>query len=306
MPFFFFAPRRLRLFACGLTVCLQVADRRRPATTPSSTCSPSRSPSCCSTTPRFPRRWRERPSRGAQPAGPGRERPRSRRGGAARRPPPRPSSRRSGRAQRDSRARWSPCYRASAPLRSANGYGLFAVMTTARPEIVVEGSDDGATLAKPTSSGGSRAIRARRPSFVAPHQPRLDWQMWFAALGQLRGEPVADPIPPEAARGVARRCEGCSRGSLPGRPPRFVRAVALRLPVHDAPPSAAATGAWWRREARGLYCPVLSEEGGAIVGHGSERGEAFRSVAHDRSAAPAPEPPLVARRERESSRLLRA
>jgi len=28
------------------------------------------------------------------------------------------------------------------PLRSANHYGLFAVMTTSRPEIVLEGSDD--------------------------------------------------------------------------------------------------------------------------------------------------------------------
>ena len=34
---------------------------------------------------------------------------------------------------------------AVAPFRSINGYGLFAVMTTSRPEIVVEGSDDGAS-----------------------------------------------------------------------------------------------------------------------------------------------------------------
>jgi hypothetical protein len=28
-------------------------------------------------------------------------------------------------------------------LRSVNAYGLFAVMTTTRPEIIVEGSNDG-------------------------------------------------------------------------------------------------------------------------------------------------------------------
>src|SRR5438128_810095 len=69
------------------------------------------------------------------------------------------------------------------PFRSVNSYGLFRVMTTERPEIVVEGSDDGRTwLAyefryKPGDP-------SRRPAFVEPHQPRLDWQMWFAALGR--------------------------------------------------------------------------------------------------------------------------
>ncbi len=70
-----------------------------------------------------------------------------------------------------------------AAFRSANTYGLFMVMTTERPEILVEGSDDGIEWRayefrwKPGDPG-------RRPAFVAPHQPRLDWQMWFAALGR--------------------------------------------------------------------------------------------------------------------------
>src|SRR5439155_429004 len=74
------------------------------------------------------------------------------------------------------------------PLRSVNQYGLFAVMTTRRPEIVVEGSDDGRTWRpyefrwKPGAVGG-------RPRFVAPHQPRLDWQMWFAALESCEENP---------------------------------------------------------------------------------------------------------------------
>lgn len=27
---------------------------------------------------------------------------------------------------------------------------------------------------------------SRAPPLVAPHQPRLDWQMWFAALGNYQ------------------------------------------------------------------------------------------------------------------------
>ena len=73
----------------------------------------------------------------------------------------------------------------------SSGYGLFRRMTgvgergtVARPEIVLEGRQRGEGggwkvvhfLHKPTALEGV-------PTVVAPHQPRLDWQMWFAALG---------------------------------------------------------------------------------------------------------------------------
>ena len=81
-----------------------------------------------------------------------------------------------------------------APLRSFNGYGLFRVMTTERPEIVVEGSRDGDALAGvrvPLQAGAGAP--ARRP-FVEPYHPRLDWQMWFAALDPMRGLPLLQAL----------------------------------------------------------------------------------------------------------------
>src|SRR5262249_49309933 len=69
-----------------------------------------------------------------------------------------------------------------------NHYGLFAIMTTSRPEIVIEGSDDG-------QEWKSYEFRykpgdLRRPlRWVAPYQPRLDWQMWFAALSNYQENP---------------------------------------------------------------------------------------------------------------------
>src|SRR4029077_6637529 len=67
------------------------------------------------------------------------------------------------------------------PLRSANGYGLFRVMTTERVEIVIEGSADGVTW-QPNEFRYKPGDPARRARFVEPAQPRPDWQMWFAAL----------------------------------------------------------------------------------------------------------------------------
>jgi hypothetical protein len=68
------------------------------------------------------------------------------------------------------------------PLHIVNSYGLFAVMTTKRPEIVIEGSLDGETWKAYEFKWKPGGLK-RAPEFVAPHQPRLDWQMWFAALG---------------------------------------------------------------------------------------------------------------------------
>src|SRR5262249_53081004 len=80
------------------------------------------------------------------------------------------------------------CLEFLAPFHLVSSYGLFAVITTDRPEIIVEGSDDGVNwLAyefKWKPGGVDRA-----PRFVAPHQPRLDWQMWFAALGYCETNP---------------------------------------------------------------------------------------------------------------------
>ena len=67
------------------------------------------------------------------------------------------------------------------PLRSANPYGLFRVMTRERPEITVEGSDDG-VIWKAYRFRWKPGELDRRPRFATPHMPRLDWQMWFAAL----------------------------------------------------------------------------------------------------------------------------
>ena len=148
--------------------------------------------------------------------------------------------------------------RVVAPLASINSYGLFAVMTSSRPEIIVEGSDDGQTW-KAYEFKWKPGEPTRRPAFVAPHQPRVDWQMWFAALGscednawfvQLLGR-LLEGSPPVLAL--------LARDPFPERPPRFIRAE-----LYEYTPTDLATlrreGRWWRREARGDYCPVLSAE----------------------------------------------
>src|SRR5437879_1798903 len=73
------------------------------------------------------------------------------------------------------------------PFRLINGYGLFRVMTKDRNEIVIEGSADGIDWL-PYEFKWKPGDVMRAPGWCAPHQPRLDWQMWFAALGSHRGK----------------------------------------------------------------------------------------------------------------------
>jgi hypothetical protein len=137
-----------------------------------------------------------------------------------------------------------------APLHSMNAYGLFAVMTTERPEIIVEGSEDGSTW-KPYAFRWKPGELDRRPRFCTPHMPRLDWQMWFAALaGDCRSQAGSSPS-----------SAGCSKG----RP----KCSGL-LRENPVPPEAAAVHAgevflyrftgrgaedWWQRDEVGMFCP---------------------------------------------------
>ncbi len=139
-----------------------------------------------------------------------------------------------------------------APLRTINSYGLFAVMTTTRPEIVVEGSEDGEQWLEYEFRYKPGDLD-RAPPWVAPHQPRLDWQMWFAALGSYRDNPwfvsfmvrLLQASPP-----VLRLLE---RDPFHGSPPRYIRAR-----LYEYRFTRAGERGWWRRQSRGLYFPPVS------------------------------------------------
>jgi len=155
--------------------------------------------------------------------------------------------------------RWSVAdvvIRSVSPFQIINSYGLFAVMTTARPEIVIEGSNDGLTwLAyefkyKPGELG-------RRPAWVAPHQPRLDWQMWFAALGDYQSDPWIVRFMARLLQGSPEVLGLLGHNPFPGGAPRYVRAQLYQY-CFTTPAERKSTGAWWSRELKGVYVPAVS------------------------------------------------
>ncbi len=142
---------------------------------------------------------------------------------------------------------------AVAPWRSINGYGLFAVMTTVRNEIVVEGSDDGESWSayefrwKPGAPD-------RMPPIVAPHQPRLDWQLWFAALGEPAANPWFVAFMARLAGAEPAVLGLLADDPFDGRPPAYLRArlAGYRFTGY----AELADGVWWRVAPAGAYLPA--------------------------------------------------
>jgi lipase maturation factor 1 len=143
--------------------------------------------------------------------------------------------------------------RAVSPLRSVNSYGLFAVMTTTRPEIVVEGSDDGETW-RAYEFRYKPGDPHRRPGFVAPHQPRLDWQMWFAALGgSCDQSPWLQGLFQRLREGSPPVVGLLGSNPFPDRPPRYVRALLYDYRFADLA-AQRRTGEWWQRRLETGFC----------------------------------------------------
>src|SRR5690606_34163552 len=95
----------------------------------------------------------------------------------------------------------------------------------------------------------------RRPGFVAPHMPRLDWQMWFAALGRdgrrqrwfvaflkrlLEGSP--------AVLGLL------EANPFPGGPPKYIRATLYDYRFSPRDEKVR----WWVRTETGPFFPQAS------------------------------------------------
>ncbi|MEI7939743.1 MAG: lipase maturation factor family protein [Verrucomicrobiota bacterium] len=142
------------------------------------------------------------------------------------------------------------------PFRTFNHYGLFAVMTTSRREIIIEGSDDRVAWRAYEFKYKPGDVR-RRPGFVEPHQPRLDWQMWFAALGDYRQNLWLVNCCLHLLRGSPPVLGLFDRNPFPQHPPRYIRAVVYEYRFTDFA-TRRRTGAWWRREDKGLYLPPFS------------------------------------------------
>jgi|SRR5579884_1224473 len=166
--------------------------------------------------------------------------------------------------------------RLTQPFGIVNGYGLFAVMTTTRKEIIVQCSQDGTTWVNYEFRWKPGDLK-QAPRWVAPYQPRLDWQMWFAALGTYQDNPWFVNFMFRLLQGSRDVCDlmACPAEMRGG--PKYVRALLFEYTFSDFE-TRRRTGQWWVREPRGYYLPPISMDNLREISRGSPR-------LHDEEAA---------------------
>jgi len=138
-------------------------------------------------------------------------------------------------------------------LRLVNPYGLFAVMTSKRYELTIQASMDGEVWKdyefyfKPNDHFSS-------PSFVFPHQPRLDWQLWFVALRDYRRSPWLMTF-------ITALFEGKEDvltlvKTVPYKNPRYIRVLAHDRVFTDMD-TLKESGQWWEDKSLFAFTPVF-------------------------------------------------
>src|SRR5437667_6153226 len=145
------------------------------------------------------------------------------------------------------------------PLDLVNTYGAFGSVGRERPEIIFEGTDDafitGDTKWREYEFKAKPGDPNRRPAIIAPYQPRIDWQIWFAALASPAEYPWTLHFVWKLLHNDSGTLSLLANNPFPNAPPHYIRARLYRYQF--APPGDRA---WWRREPIGEWLPALSTD----------------------------------------------
>jgi hypothetical protein len=129
-------------------------------------------------------------------------------------------------------------------------------MTTLRDEIIIEGSNDGENWEPYIFKWKPQEIKGGL-SQVAPFQPRLDWQMWFAALSSFWHQGWLQTLLQRLLEGD-KRVEGLFKECpFKDAPPKYIRTLRWRYKFCSMS-HWRKTGHFWQREFIGPYGPVFS------------------------------------------------
>lgn len=145
--------------------------------------------------------------------------------------------------------------RALEPFRIANDFGLFAVMTRGRYEIEFQGSNDGQTWTPYPFRYKPQDVHSA-PRIYAPYQPRFDWNLWFASLGNWQEYPWVIRVEQSLLSGAPDVLALFGKDPFPEHPPEEIRVLMWQY-WFTSWSERRETGAWWRREEVGRYGPTL-------------------------------------------------
>lgn len=149
-------------------------------------------------------------------------------------------------------------------LHLVNTYGAFGSVGKERMELVFEGT----AAATPDDDVDWREYEfpckptdvSRRPCIITPYHYRLDWLLWFAAMGRPQQYPWTLHLVWKLLENDPGTLSLVSNNPFPGSPPRFIRVELYRYrfaPLGDED--------WWKREKIGEWLEPLSRDDPRLV-----------------------------------------
>ncbi|MGE5086984.1 MAG: lipase maturation factor family protein [Bacillota bacterium] len=144
------------------------------------------------------------------------------------------------------------------PWRLSNPYGLFAVMTKSRPELILEGSMDGQTWQEYEFNFKPGNIH-KAPPVIAPFQPRMDWQMWFASLEAFNENLWLQNLVTRLFQESKDVSELIAVDPFAGRAPQYLRLVKYDY-TFSSFSDLRTKGQWWHRTFLGVYSPTFARD----------------------------------------------
>ncbi|MBV8069442.1 MAG: lipase maturation factor family protein [Acidobacteriaceae bacterium] len=146
-------------------------------------------------------------------------------------------------------------------LHLVGTYGAFGSITQTRYEVIVEGTSDAvitpATRWREYQFKGKPGDVNERPWQIAPYHLRLDWLMWFAAMGSYQNYPWFVNFAAKLLQGDKSVLSLLRANPFPGKPPHFIRAQLYEYHF-TTPDEHRATHAWWKRTFTEQWFPVVS------------------------------------------------
>lgn len=134
-----------------------------------------------------------------------------------------------------------------------NTYHVFPTMTRRQLELKIEGSIDGKEWREYEFTYRPNALNTR-PEIIIPHQPRLDWMMWFVTL-HPRFIPWFDQFLTALLENAPSATSLLKSNPFAAKPPQMLR-VRVWHYQFTTPEEREKTGNWWKRSDLGLFTPL--------------------------------------------------
>ncbi|NOQ13937.1 MAG: lipase maturation factor family protein [Methyloprofundus sp.] len=144
--------------------------------------------------------------------------------------------------------------RTTSKFSVVNNYGPFAVMTTKRNEIIVQGSNDAQHWTDYEFKYKPGDLK-RASGWNIPHQPRLDWQMWFAALSPPRKDSWFEKFLNKLLDGSPQVLSLLANNPFPDKPPLYIRALQYHY-SYTSLKQRNITQQLWQRQYEGIFWPA--------------------------------------------------